>query len=50
LGGERGDKDNGQNRDDHGKAIVDGKMSHDGGLPDRSERSGTVSRYRLKLC
>ena len=29
LSGQRGDEDNGQNRDDHRKTIVDSKMSHD---------------------
>jgi hypothetical protein len=31
LSGQRGDEDNGQNRDDHRKTIVDGKMAHDWG-------------------
>jgi hypothetical protein len=38
LGGQRGDEDNGQNRDDHRKTVVDGKMSHDGRLRGRSGR------------
>ncbi len=37
LSGQCGDEDNGQDRDDHRKTIVDGKMSHDGRLRDGSD-------------
>jgi hypothetical protein len=38
LSGQRGDEDNGQNRDDHRKTIVDSEMSHDGRPRGRSDR------------
>jgi hypothetical protein len=38
LGAQRSNEDNGQNRDDHRKTVVNGKMSHDERLRGRSDR------------
>jgi hypothetical protein len=38
LSGQRANEDNGQNRDDQRKTIVDGEMSHDERLRDRSDQ------------
>src|SRR6185437_10681597 len=47
LSGQRCDKHDGENRDDHRKAVVDRKMSHDG-APDRNERSADSISLPIK--
>jgi hypothetical protein len=50
LRGEHGGEDDGQHRDDHREAVVDGKMSHDG-VPSPGNRSARqLPRYQLRFC